>query len=124
MLRGHAGRGVWRAAVSGDRLATAGADASVKLWSLRDALRHYGRIGDDREAGGAHQQTEEDGLRTLANCPSPADGRAGDAFAGASRLQHWYCQKPKPCCMWLACETCPQPNRALTLEKLLHGKQC
>lgn len=34
VLRGHTGRGVWRIAVAGDCVATAGADASIKLWSL------------------------------------------------------------------------------------------
>ncbi len=96
MLRGHAGRGVWRAAVSGDRLATAGSDASVKLWSLRDALRQDGR-GDRRGAGGAEQQTEEDGLRTLAHCPSPFDGRADDASGGALWVKKCACQSVGPC---------------------------
>ena len=66
----------------GDRLATAGADASIKLWSLRDALRQHGRE-DRRCAGNAGQLTEEDGLQTLAHCPSPSDGSSGEASAGA-----------------------------------------
>ena len=85
MLRGHAGRGVWRTAVSGDRIATAGADASIKLWSLRDALRQNGQK-DRRGAGYAEKQAEEDGFRQLAYCPSPSDGRGGNAAAGAPRI--------------------------------------
>ena len=85
VLRGHAGRGVWRVAVHGDRLATAGADASVKLWSLRDALwQSSGEAESDR--GAAAQDPDGDGLQTLAYCPSPSasGGVSGGALSTPS----------------------------------------
>ena len=82
VLRGHMGRGVWRVAVHGDRLATAGADASIKLWSLREALWQNGSssaAGGDR--GRAAARGEEGKLQTLQHCPSPKD--AGEPTGGA-----------------------------------------
>lgn len=39
VLKGHRGRGVWRtAALPHQQLATAGADGSIKIWSLADIL--------------------------------------------------------------------------------------
>ncbi len=41
-LHGHGGRGVWRSCLSAGLLASAGADASIKLWPLADWLPRGG----------------------------------------------------------------------------------
>ncbi len=76
---------MWRVAVLGDRLATAGADASIKLWSLREAAWHNGSGRADGERGDAAEGSRDGGLQTLAWCPSPND--AGDPSKGALLVQ-------------------------------------
>ena len=67
VLRGHRGRGVWRALTlrnpNGARvLATAGADASIKLWDLSE----YARVpGEDGESPNGHQSNRDGGLETF-----------------------------------------------------------
>ncbi len=74
VLRGHTGRGVWRLAVLGDRLATAGVDASIKLWSLREAAWQNGSGRADGKSGGAAERGRDGSLQTLAWSPSDAGG--------------------------------------------------
>jgi hypothetical protein len=45
VLHGHGGRGVWRARSAGGMLASAGADASVKLWRLASWLPSQHAVG-------------------------------------------------------------------------------
>ena len=85
VLRGHMGRGVWRVALLGDRLATAGADASIKLWSLREATWQNSSGRDGGESGDAAGRGEDGSLRTLAWCPSPNDGVEPTQGATCSR---------------------------------------
>ena len=65
ILRGHRGRGVWRAMTmlspSGEKLlVTAGADASIKLWDIQQYIcSRPERDEQIREVHIAHQQDDE-----------------------------------------------------------------
>ena len=73
VLRGHRGRGIWRAIsirnpFGSTSLATAGADASIKLWDLSEYAR--GNEGDDPESTSADPNNS---LETFAGPALPVE---------------------------------------------------
>ena len=61
ILRGHAGRGIWRCLLSPQHAITAGADGSIKMWRLADHVP-----GLRASAEPAAQGTAEDSLMAQA----------------------------------------------------------
>ena len=79
-LRGHTGRGVWRIAIADDCIATAGADASIKLWSLSQSCSGTSR-GPSLQAPPPHE-TSAEGTGEVARVVSENGGGGQETLHG------------------------------------------
>ncbi|KAK9815448.1 hypothetical protein WJX72_003842 [[Myrmecia] bisecta] len=105
VLQGHRGRGVWRCALSMERhlLFTAGADATIKLWHLREHVPAciqlcsdgVAQLSDSTEAASAA------GKSPSAEC-STQEQPAGNAASASSSAQPQTAAKRKPA-EWVRC---------------------